>query len=201
MRKIILIPTLLFWLFTTLNAQDTLPPKPRFYKAVVFTDAKHSSSGYLASISDSSLSVSPTRTSLTAYEINENDYFKVPYNSISKVRLKRKGAVGRGVLIGGLIGFSAGAISGLAAGDDPPCRRPVRNPYDIYGINLFFDQMDNAFCEGLRRTASQKALGRGILGAFGGALVGSLVGALAHKTFIIGRDKQKLHEMKSKLLH
>jgi hypothetical protein len=197
MRTIIFFTFLFAGLFISSYAQDSLPAKARIYKALISTNQTHNTLGYLAAISDSSLSISRTQVRLSAFDSDDIKHSKVYYNNIIQVKIRRKGSVGRGILIGGLIGLSAGIISGYAAGNDPPCTQQAPNPWDIFG----FGQLSYGLCEASRSSAGDKAAWKGLAGAFGGAAVGALVGALVRKTFIIAGNKQKLHYMRSKLLH
>ena len=43
----------------------------------------------------------------------------VEIENINKIKLRKKSKPGRGLLTGALVGFSIGAIIGLASGDDP----------------------------------------------------------------------------------
>jgi hypothetical protein len=196
MRNITLLFVALLFCVLKLAAQDTAITyasapvsitntttlKPHFYKAAVTMVAGNSSvNGYLSSISDSSLYVSKSWVALRNSKAVSS--FKVDFKDIAQVRVKRDGSVGRGALIGGVAGVAAGAILGLATYVEPKD--------DV-------DRFANALV-GYNRTTSTVVVG--LLGGLSGATVGMLVGALAHKTFVIGGSKEKFQQMKSELLH
>ena len=185
-------------------AQDTATQsiqKTRVYYTDVFvTGKKNPMSGTLASMSDSLLYISSSKVTLTATPPTNKGIRKVNYERITRVNIKRRGTVGRSLLHGALIGMGVGVIAGFVQGDDPPCHRYQPDPNDFLGIGNFFGQLNVGLCEITRTTASQKAFGGGVLGMVGGAAVGTIVGLLVHKTFIIGGNKEKFHTMKAKLL-
>ncbi|MCW3108373.1 MAG: hypothetical protein JWQ09_2879 [Segetibacter sp.] len=164
-------------------AQDSLHFKRAFYKATVSTISSSPpiAKGYLNALSDSSISLSPAAVRFNGYENNSRGLPAYHYNDISEVRLKRTGGAGRGSLIGAITGGLLGTLVGFASGDDKPTN-------DFLGC---------IFC----LTAGQKALGAGVaLGGVGG-LIGSIIGALVHKTFIIKNNKEKFDELKWSLMH
>jgi hypothetical protein len=93
--------TLALAFITTIQAQDSLPLKRRIYKAIA-TTANSTATGYLASVSDSSIFISPNAISLKFIETSNTNYKKIDYNNLTGVELKRKGSTERGLLIGGL---------------------------------------------------------------------------------------------------
>lgn len=183
MRKLFLLVVSLLLIYLT-NAQQALRLKPRIYKTTVTTISPGSSaSGYLASISDSSIYVSP-QISYSAAAVTDNRSFaKMDYSNISQVQFRRKGATGKGILIGGAIGLAAGAVIGAAS---------YTKPKDDFGQTL-----DDLF--GISRATTTFA--GGIFGTLAGGVVGAVVGALAKKTFIIGGKKDKFQTMRSKILY
>lgn len=145
--------------------------------------AEKNTRAYLAGITDSSVILSdariryselPSKTSLNTMKFDE----------IKEVRFKRKGSVGRGVLIGGISGFISGALAGLIIGDDkvlPPSEDPFRVSAILY------------------TSAGEKALGLGVTGMMLGSITGALIGALSTKRFVIGNDRSKFHAMSAKM--
>ena len=83
------------------------------------------------------------------------------------------------------------SVAGFASGDDPVYNEPVYDPFSAIVVSI-----NNAFA----MTAGEKALWGGIgLGA-SGAIVGTVVGALAKKKFIIGGKKEKFQDLQSKIM-
>ena len=118
-----------------------------------------------------------------------NGSYVIPAENIKSFTMKRKNSGLRGALIGFGVGALTGVIIGLASGDDP-LMEP--SPYD-FGITA---AINNAFA----MTAQEKAVMNGIgLGATG-AIVGAIIGAVAHKKFIIGGKKHKYVDMQSRLM-
>jgi hypothetical protein len=119
----------------------------------------------------------------------------VPAENVKSFTLKRKNSVRRGALIGFGIGAAAGIIIGLASGDDPVMSYPNPNE-DPLGLGTMMAAMNNAFA----MTAGQKAIAGGLgLGATG-AIVGTIIGAVAKKKFTIGGKKEKFHDLQGEIM-
>jgi hypothetical protein len=181
MRKLLLI-AVLFPLSQIAQGQDTLRLKSRIYKTVVTTINPPSlTSGYFASISDSSIYVSSS-ANFSMGSPNKEGLSKIDYDHINAVKFRRKGATARAILIGSLIGVVSGAIVGAASYTKP--ENEIERAINILLLN---------------NKTSLMAVG-GLMGALSGGLVGGLVGVLAKKTFVIGGSKEKFQTMKSKIL-
>jgi len=144
--------------------------KLKVYTANISTLQGERIKGVLDEVRDSSLFV------LTA-----NQRTKIPASAIQDIKIKRKGAVGRGALLGGLTGFGLGAILGLADGDEecPP------GPWTCTST----------------LSAEGKALGMGIVFGVGGAVTGLIVGSLSRRQLVTingdqGSFKGNLETMK-----
>jgi len=72
-------------------------------------------SGYLYDATDTSLIVSSSMTLIEDQSTIKLNMLSVPVADIKKVRLRKKGSVGKGYLIGTSIGIGTGIIIGLAA--------------------------------------------------------------------------------------
>ena len=107
---------------------------------------------------------------------------------IRTIGLQKKGAAGRGALLGLLAGAATGAIIGFAEGDDPV------TPYTGTFADVFI-AIGNAFT----MTAEEKALSYGIMIGTTGALTGYLIGKLTKKKFIIGGNKQVYRDLSGEL--
>ena len=168
------------------QATESVVLKKRIYKASIITFQSKKSTGYLAGLSDSNLYLSqyPVYFSLIKTDDNLSVY---PYGHLERIEVKRKAAGGRGAWQGALIGLATGAIIGFASGDDPVA--PTDNPNDPFG-NLL-GGISNAFS----MTAGQKAVLGGFIGALTGSITGAIIGSLIKKKFLIGRNKERFHEM------
>jgi uncharacterized membrane protein len=93
------------------------------------------------------------------------------------------------------VGAVAGIIIGLASGNDPVMAYPNPNE-DPLGLGTMVVAMNNSFA----MTAGQKAVFGGLgLGATG-AIVGSIIGAVAKKKFIISGKREKFHDLQGDLM-
>jgi len=100
---------------------------------------------------------------------------------IGTIKLRRKGAVGKRILIGASVGIVLGGIIGFAQGDDEP---------NTTILSIFTDP---AF------TKEDKALFGMYTGAIGGSIIGALLGAVKIKIPINGNRslyKSNLHNLK-----
>ena len=175
MRKL-LISIVVFLSAHLIYGQDSTESTKRiFYK--VFIQLKNSpivQQGYLKAVSDSTLTITPYPSifSKSAAKFRAEAF---SYNEISKVSVRRKGATGRAVLTGALTGVGVGVLTGLLSGNDP--------------AGQWF-----------RLSAGEKAIGLGLLFGISGTLIGTIVGAVSTKTFVIAADKENFQQMKIKLL-
>ena len=125
--------------------------------------------GVLEEIRDSSVVVSTAK-----------ERVRIPASAIQEIKIKRKGAVGRGALAGGLTGLGLGLMIGFASGDD--------------------ECDPNAWCI-LPMTAEEKAMGAGVFLGICGAATGIIIGSVskAEKISINGNQgtfKKNLEVMK-----
>ena len=125
-----------------------------------------------------------------------NQQMVVPAENLKSFTMKRKHSALRGALIGFGVGAAAGIIIGLASGDDPVMTYNP-GPYgDPLGLEAIGVAMNNAFA----MTAGQKAVAGGIGLGVTGAIVGTIIGAVAKKKFIIGGKKEKFHDLQGELM-
>jgi hypothetical protein len=165
---------------TATNLADSMPLTNRNFHTTIVTNAAKNQTGYLYGIDDSTISITKmylSKKSLTSGSVHARTY---KYADINYVRMKRHNSVGRGALIGGLIGIGAGIAAGFIEGDDKP------DPDAWISFNY---------------TAEQKAIGYGVLLGITGTLIGLIIGAVAHKKFTINGNREKFHAMKTDLLH
>jgi len=166
------------------QADSAAEKKQKVFIASVTTMDSKLLKGSLSAVNDSQLV-------LQAY----NNQLSVPAENLKSFTLKRKHSVRRGALIGFGIGAAAGIIIGLVSGNDPVMSYPNPNE-DPLGFGTMAVAMNNAFA----MTAGQKAVACGLgLGATG-ALVGTIIGAVAKKKFIIGGKKEKFHDLQGEIM-
>lgn len=118
--------------------------------------------GYLAELQDSTIWISPE------IYVRSSAYWKLPAADIESLKFRRKGSVGRGLLIGGLSGLAAGAIIGLASGSDD---KDECNYVTIAGSPVCFSRINPGL------SASEKAVVYGLGTGTVGMLVGVIIGA------------------------
>lgn len=183
MYKIIISFLVIHLVCSQLKGQNSAVTKTRYIRTTVITNQASNIRGYLFSVDDSSMFITQKITSFKGIDMYQPGAQKVDYSNIANVRVKRKGAVSRGAVYGALVGALAGGTVGLLSGDDPPCQN----------TNYF------NFC--FRFTAGEKAVAAAVTGAALGSLTGIIVGALLHKTFIIGGSQEAFNNMKIELVH
>jgi hypothetical protein len=167
-----LIATIL--LVSSTYAQEDRRPKRMTLKLTVTDSIQRVDYGYLASLADSGIVMlkSPVVFDHTIANPNSNI---ISYQNISQVTIKRKGGVGRGILIGGLSGLALGGIIGYIS----------YKPTNCEGAIICFD-----FGPGADAAAGAS------LGIVAGAAIGGIIGALAKKTWTIGGKKARFDNMK-----
>ncbi len=185
MKKILVAAGCLI-VIASLRAQtdSAVEKKQKIFIASITTMDGKSFKGPLSAVTDTQVILKTNANPLS-----------VPAENLKAITLKRKNSVGRGALIGFGIGAAAGIIIGLASGDDPVMSYPNPNE-DPFGIGTAVVAMNNAFA----MTAGQKAIAGGLgLGATG-AIVGTIIGAVAKKKFTIGGKKEKFHDLQGELM-
>ena len=142
--------------------------KSKVYKVWIDQfDKGYKITGFLYDINDSSIFVSYEYIK-TSYDENPPEFNAIPVVDIGVIKLRRKGAIGRGAIIGTFAGMVLGGIVGFAQGDDEP------------NTSLLSVFTDPAF------TKEEKA-GMGVfIGAQVGAILGTLLGTIKIKIPIHG---------------
>jgi hypothetical protein len=188
---------LLCMLFLQGHAQDSMPKRLLKYKISVIEWNGAKQTGYLGYINDSILYISTTQVAVNQPAQPISKRAALDFSQIRTIHLKRKGAVGRGILIGAISGLAAGAIAGLVSGDDPACQRSytVSDPYT--GI---FTGITYSMCTAFSISAGEKAVIGGTMGMISGGLIGGIIGAVARKKFIITGSKEKFNAMQLSVL-
>ena len=161
-------------------AQNSRTPKRVTFKLSITDSIQRVDYGYLASLADSGIVMlkSPVVFDHNIASTNTNTN-TIPYQNLSEVTIKRKGSVGRGILIGSLSGMIVGGIAGYIS------YKPV-NCKDAF---ICFD-----FGPGYDAAAGAS------IGTLAGAVIGGLVGAIAKKTFVIGGNRDKFNRMKESVI-
>jgi len=185
MKKILLVATCTIVIsFLKAQTDSTVGKKQKEFIASVTTLDGRTLKGSLSAVNDTQLILKANHTQLS-----------VPAENLKSFTLKRKHSVRRGALIGFGIGAAAGIIIGLASGDDPKMSYPNANE-DPFGLGTMVVAMNNAFA----MTAGEKAVAGGLgLGATG-AIVGTIIGAVAKKKFTIGGKKEKFHDLQVEIM-
>ncbi len=124
-----------------------------------------------------------------------NETISIPAENIQSFTIKRKKSVLKGALLGFGIGAVTGVIIGFASGDDPIA--PYPDPADDFlGLGSLSAGIQNAFA----MTAGEKAVAGGAGLGVTGAIVGTVVGALVKKKFIINGKKEKFRDLQAELM-
>jgi len=170
--------------FSQAQTDSTSGKKQKVFNATVTTMDSKTLKGSLFTVNDTQL-ISRTN----------DQQMVVPAENLKSFTVKRKHSALRGALIGFGVGAAAGIIIGLASGSDPVMAYPNPNE-DPLLIGSMVVAMNNAFA----MTAGQKAVAGGLgLGATG-AIVGTIIGSVAKKKFIIGGKKEKFHDLQGELM-
>ncbi|MFC0775620.1 hypothetical protein [Terrimonas alba] len=134
-----------------------------------------------------------TKTNVNS--LSPAEIMSIPAENIKSFTIKRKNSVLKGALIGLGIGAVTGVVIGLASGDDPIAQYPDPST-DFLGLGTISVAIQNSFA----MTAGEKAVGGGIGLGVTGAIVGTVVGALVKKKFIINGKKEKLRNLQADLM-
>ena len=170
--------------FSQAQTDSTSGKKQKVFNATVTTMDSKTLKGSLFTVNDTQL-ISRTN----------DQQMVVPAENLKSFTVKRKHSALRGALIGFGVGAAAGIIIGFASGSDPVMAYPNPNE-DPLLIGSMVVAMNNAFA----MTAGQKAVAGGLgLGATG-AIVGTIIGSVAKKKFIIGGKKEKFHDLQGELM-
>jgi hypothetical protein len=189
MKKTIIGVGLLLCLTGNLTAQDSIPGilRKRIFKMTITMADGSVNKGYLASLSDSVLSMSPFPLPAQSGAYPQHPWQSFGYSQLQTVRLQRKSSLGRGILYGALTGLTVGVISGLVQGNDPD--KTVQIP------NFFVGGYFNITVRGA--TALEKSIVLGATGMLTGAIIGGIIGLLSHKKFTLGGSRQRFLDMRS----
>jgi hypothetical protein len=163
MKYPILAVLILICSIHVLVAQDNNPKNRKYQTWVILGGDSLVVKGRLGDVKDSAITLTPSIVVRpNGQKIGESSQADISYKDIHLVKVRRKGSIGTGILLGAVGGFVVGGLIGFIEGDDPPQQ-------------LF------AF------TAEEKAIMYGLpLAACGGAL-GAIPGALKISINIDGK--------------
>lgn len=168
------------------------PPQKGSYKATIKTIDGKTQQGWLYQVNDSQVVLLKNVKDLrTKYDelLQPTGYFTVPADQVHTISLKKKNAGLKGMLIGFGAGALSGIVSGFISGDDPV------TPYTGTFADAFIG-IGNAFA----MTAGEKAVTGGLIFGTGGAIVGLIIGSVAKKKFTIGGKKDKVRDLHAELV-
>lgn len=164
--------------------------KERIFLASIKTMDSRILKGRISAVNDSQLVLSKSIHS-NYKPLPANEQQPIPAENIKSFSVKRKNSVLKGALIGFGAGAVAGVIIGFASGDDPVITDPVYDPFSAIVVGL-----SNSFA----MTKEEKAVGGGIALGVTGAIVGTVIGALAKKKFTIGGKKEKFRDLQAEIM-
>jgi hypothetical protein len=201
MKQTIICMGLLLYLVGTLTAQDSSTGAPgiagnfgtsvilrkKIFKTTIILANGSVNKGYLASLSDSVLSLSPYPLPVQSGAYPQHPWQTFDYSSLQTVRLQRKASLGRGLLYGALTGLTVGVLAGMIEGSDPD--QTVQIP-DFFGAGSFSFTVRGT-------TSLEKSIVLGATGMLTGAIIGGVIGLLSHKKFTLRGKRQKFLDMRS----
>ncbi len=157
------------------TAQDSIREMKKIgFRTTLFTTGKISR-GFIQHIGDSLVTISPKAVRFNPGVMAETaNTFAVPYHTINKMTVARKGGTGRGAMIGSISGILVGVITGFISGDD----KLVPPEENFLGLPNMF-----------KYTAGEKAVFGGAVGFISGGIIGGIIGSISKKFFIKGNKK------------
>ena len=158
--------------------QENRKPKRMTLKLSITDSIQRVDHGYLAALHDSGVVMLKSPV-VFDQQLSSTTTNLIPYQNITRASVRRKGSVGRGILIGGLSGMFLGGIIGYASYKSPNCE----------GAYMCWD-----FGPGTDAAAGAS------VGTLAGAAIGGIIGALAKKTWTIGGKKNRFNEMKTSVM-
>jgi hypothetical protein len=185
---------LLFTILSTLlfagpaTAQDSVLRKKIFVARLSLNNGSRIE-GYLAYLSDTSLSLSPYPIAVQSAGYALRSMRKFSYPDLRELQLHRRKAVGKGILYGAAVGFTGGFLAGIISGNDPDQQIPIP---DLFGGTY------NLTVRGT--TALEKGVFQGIYSMLSGALVGGIFGLLSLRHFLLLGKKDKFIDMKTSVM-
>ncbi|MBS1935044.1 MAG: hypothetical protein JST96_13665 [Bacteroidetes bacterium] len=177
MKKSIFLIATLVSTVTFSYPQDTLPQKEIKFKATIRTTKLNLQRGYLFGISNTDIHLSKTKAPLRFYGLdNSPETSKFNFSDIDLVSIRRRNSIGRGAAIGSVSGaLLFGIIAAVSSSSESSDTWQIISP-------------------------GAQIAGGVIVGGIAGAGIGILIGALAHKTFIIHGKKERFEKMRNAMM-
>lgn len=116
--KIVLIMFAFCFLSFKADAQTVIDPKVRYFSWIYLKNNPQPLKGVILKTNDSTIQFISEVFLVKNNAVEPYTSETIPISDIEKIRFRKKGSVGRGMLIGGLSGIMAGAITGFVEGDD-----------------------------------------------------------------------------------
>jgi hypothetical protein len=180
MRQGIILLAVSILYFQTLRSQDDNASQLAIYKIVVYVKGSPPSSGFLKTITDSSLYLSSTAVHLQFNDEAPEGLQKFDYRNLLKVKIHKKNAFGKAILFGAAAGLVLGVKTGtwIYQANQIAVPQPL-NPPNQTGLLLT----------------------GGVLGATLGGFTGMVAGTFSTKKFYINGEWKNLAEMKQYMQH
>jgi hypothetical protein len=188
MKKYLLLAVIAF-AATFSFSQDSLIPRRVAIRTNIVDIRGSYAEAYLQNLTDSGIYLTHESVKVNSGQLYGSQAKWFDYKSIEQLTFKRKGSAGRGALIGLVTGAFAGAIIGFATFQSPP-------KYDVN--NPIATALNDSYFWG-PQTAGENAAFCAVAGGLGGALIGTAIGMLAKKTFIIKGSKERYRDMNNRL--
>ena len=116
MKTLLLIPVFLLSALFTSQAQSPSSKHKRQYRTwISFQGDKVIKKGVLYETRDSSILILTTEIEPESQDISNNNLATFDIKNINVIKVRRKNAIGRGILIGGITGAALGTLIGLTA--------------------------------------------------------------------------------------
>ena len=154
---------------------DTILDKKVVYKASLSTLDHKKISGYINTLTDSTIFISKTPIRFSPFVTVGTEMERHHYAKMDKIIVKKKGSIVGGVIIGAVVGGLTGLLVGAVAS----------SPYGLFGR--------------IDPPPPNVTLEYTLKGTAVGAIFGGIIGAIAHKTFYIKGRKDKFLSMGKRL--
>jgi hypothetical protein len=180
MKQLPLLTAYLLTIFVSqaqTDSTDVWKPK-KASMATIHTYDDIAIKGWLYEVNDSQVVLVNSPKNLSNPSLNREECRVIPLKNISEASMRKKNKILKSALLGLGIGAVTGVIIGFADGDDVASS----NTWNIFSF-----------------TAEEKALAGGLVLGTGGAIIGTIIGAVAEKKFIIGGKKEKNRDLAAEL--